>query len=150
IIAYAGVILLFICINLYCVGVANGVAEEKGSRIMEILINATTPFQLLAGKVLGLGAAGLTQVACLVAVGIGALELQTPIQHALFGNNVNSNLTINIAGVSITLLLCVLLYFVLGFLLFSTLYAAMGALVKRQDEVQNAVAPLTMLLTAGY
>jgi ABC-2 type transport system permease protein len=43
-----------------------------------------------------------------------------------------------------------LLYFILGYLLYSTLYAAMGALVKRQDEVQNAVAPLTLLLTGGY
>jgi ABC-2 type transport system permease protein len=150
IIAYVGVVLLFICINIYCVGVANGVAEEKGSRIMEILINATTPFQLLAGKVLGIGAAGLTQLALLVAIGIGAVELQTPIQHALFGNTTGSGLTINITGVSITLLLCVLLYFILGYLLYSTLYAALGALVKRQDEVQNAVLPLSMLFMAGY
>lgn len=149
-VAYAGVILIFISIQLYCVGVANGVAEEKGSRIMEILINAATPFQLLAGKVLGIGAAGLTQLVCLVAFGIAALELQIPLQHALFGNNANSGLTINITGVSITLLLCVLLYFILGYLLYSTLFAAMGALVKRQDEVQNAVAPLSVLFMAGY
>lgn len=149
-VAYAGIILIFICIQLYCTGVANGVAEEKGSRIMEILINATTPFQLLAGKVLGIGAAGLTQLICLVACGIAALELQTPLQHALLGNNANSIFTINIAAVSITLLLSVLLYFILGFLLYSTLFAAMGALVKRQDEVQNAVAPLTTLFTVGY
>ena len=144
-IAYAGVLLIFMCIQLYCVGVANGVAEEKGSRIMEILINATTPFQLLVGKVLGIGAAGLTQLGC-----IGGLELQTPLQKALLGNNAGSSLSINITGVSITLLLYVLLYFMLGYLLYSTLYAALGALVKRQDEVQNAIAPLTLLLMAGY
>jgi ABC-2 type transport system permease protein len=149
-IAYVGVILIFMSVYLYGIGVANGVAEEKGSRIMEILINATTPFQLLAGKVLGIGAAGLTQLVCLVVVGIGALELQPPLQQALFGTATSSGLTINITSVSITLLLCVLLYFILGYLLYATLFAAMGALVKRQDEVQNAVAPLTTLFMAAY
>jgi ABC-2 type transport system permease protein len=48
------------------------------------------------------------------------------------------------------MLVMLLVYFILGFLLFATLFAAMGALVKRQDEVQNAVAPLTMLLAVGY
>ena len=48
------------------------------------------------------------------------------------------------------LLVLLLVYFILGFLLYATLFAAVGALVKRQDEVQNAVAPISMLLVAGY
>jgi len=63
-------------------GVAMGVAEEKGSRIMEILVNAATPFQLMVGKIIGIGAAGLTQMACLVVVGVSVLLLQSPLQHA--------------------------------------------------------------------
>jgi ABC-2 type transport system permease protein len=130
-------------------GVAMGVAEEKGSRIMEILVNAATPFQLMVGKIVGIGAAGLTQMVCVVAVGIGALLLQNPLQAALFGAN-NGGISLNITGTSITFLLLLLIYFILGFLLYATLYAAAGALVKRQDEVQNAVAPLTYLLVFGY
>ncbi len=64
ILAYAGNILIYIAVVLYGMGVAMGVAEEKGSRIMEILVNAATPFQLMAGKIVGIGAAGLTQMAC--------------------------------------------------------------------------------------
>ncbi len=149
IIAIAGNILIYIAVLLYGMGVALGVAEEKGSRIMEILVSAATPFQLMAGKIIGIGAAGLTQMACVVAVGIGALLLQSPLQAALFGAN-SGGLTLNITSVSITLLLLLLVYFILGFLLYATLFAAMGALVKRQDEVQNAVAPLTFLLVIGY
>jgi ABC-2 type transport system permease protein len=149
IIAIAGNILIYIVIVLYGMGVAMGVAEEKGSRIMEILVNAATPFQLMVGKIVGIGAAGLAQMTCIVAVGIGALLLQIPLQAALFGAN-SGGFTLNITGVSITLLLLLLVYFLLGFLLYATLYAAMGALVKRQDEVQNAVAPLTSLLVIGY
>lgn len=149
ILAYAGNILIYVAITLYGIGVAMGVAEEKGSRIMEILVNAATPFQLMVGKIVGIGAAGLTQMAGLVVVGIAALLLQNPIQTALFGS-ASGLLNVNLTSVSISFLLLLLLYFLLGFLLFATLYAAIGALVRRQDEVQNAVGPLTFLLVFGY
>ena len=149
ILAYIGNILIYMAVVLYGTGVAMGVAEEKGSRIMEILVNAATPLQLLAGKIIGLGAAGLTQMALFVVVGIGALLLQLPVQTALIGSN-SGLWNLNITGASITLLVLLLVYFILGFLLYATLFAAIGALVKRQDEVQNAVAPITLLLVAGY
>jgi ABC-2 type transport system permease protein len=149
ILAYIGNILIYIAVVIYGMGVAMGVAEEKGSRIMEILVNAATPFQLLAGKIIGIGAAGLTQMALFVVVGIGALLLQLPLQTALLGSN-SGVLNLSITGASITLLVLLLVYFILGFLLYATLYAALGALVKRQDEVQNAVTPISMLLVAGY
>ncbi len=149
ILAYIGNILIYMAVLLYGSGVAMGVAEEKGSRIMEILVNAATPFQLLAGKIIGIGAAGLTQMALFVVIGIGALLLQLPLQAALLGSN-SGLLNLSITGASITLLVLLLVYFILGFLLYATLFAAVGALVKRQDEVQNAVAPISMLLVAGY
>src|SRR2546421_3296676 len=149
ILAYIGNILIYMAVLLYGMGVAMGVAEEKGSRIMEILVNAATPFQLLAGKIIGIGAAGLTQMALFVVIGIGALLLQLPLQAALLGTN-SGLLNLSITGASITLLVLLLVYFILGFLLYATLFASVGALVKRQDEVQNAVAPISMLLVAGY
>ena len=149
ILAYAGIILIFMSVYLYGVTVANGVAEEKGSRIMEILVNAATPFQLMTGKIIGIGAAGLAQMTAFVIVGISALLLQNPIKAALIGNS-SSALNLNITGSSITLLLLLLVYFILGFLLYATLFAAMGALVKRQDEVNNAIQPLTWLFMIGY
>jgi ABC-2 type transport system permease protein len=149
ILAYAGIILIFMSVYLYGVTVANGVAEEKGSRIMEILVNAATPFQLMTGKIIGIGAAGLAQMTAFVVVGVSALLLQNPIKAALIGNN-SSALNLNITGSSITLLLLLLVYFILGFLLYAALFAAMGALVKRQDEVQNAIQPLTWLFMIGY
>lgn len=149
ILAYVGNFLIYMAVLLYGMSVATGVAEEKSSRIMEILVNAATPFQLMVGKIVGIGAAGLTQMASIVAVGIGALLLQSPLQAALLGTN-GSGLSLNIASISITLLLLLLVYFLLGFLLYATLFAALGALVKRQDEVQNAVQPLTFLFVFGY
>lgn len=150
-IAYAGIILIFMSVFMYGMGVAQGVAEEKGSRIMEILVNAATPFQLMVGKILGLGAAGLTQMAAFVVVGLVALELQNPLKGLLYGDpNATGGITINLTGVSATLLILLLVYFILGFLLYASLFAAMGALVKRQDEIQNAVQPITWLFMVGY
>ena len=149
ILAYLGFILIYIAVVLYGSFVATGVAEEKSSRIMEILVNAATPFQLMVGKVIGIGAAGLTQMALFVVVGIGALLLQIPLGALLSGSRAGG-LTISITGASITMLVLVLVYFILGFLLYATLFAAMGALVKRQDEVQNAIQPITIVLVAGY
>ncbi|HXZ03925.1 MAG TPA: ABC transporter permease, partial [Ktedonobacteraceae bacterium] len=113
ILAYAGIILIFMSVYLYGVTVANGVAEEKGSRIMEILVNAATPFQLMAGKIIGIGAAGLAQMTAFVVVGVSALLIQNPIKAALIGNN-SAALNLNITGSSITLLLLLLVYFILG------------------------------------
>lgn len=149
IISYAGVILIFMSVITYGAGVATGVAEEKGNRIMEILVNAATPFQLMVGKIVGIGAAGLMQMASFVIVGILMLLVQNPIKAALLGNNSGAQ-NLNITGTSITLLALLLIYFILGFLLYATLFAALGALVKRQDEVQNAVQPITWLFVIGY
>lgn len=149
ILAYVGILLIFMSVYMYGYAVATGVAEEKSSRIMEILVNAATPFQLMVGKVVGIGAAGLAQMAAFVVVGIGALLLQTPLQALLFGSS-SGGLNLNITGASVSLLLLLLLYFVLGFLLYATLFAAMGALIKRQEELQNIVQPVMWLFLIGY
>jgi len=151
ILAYVGILLIFMSVYLYGYGVATGVAEEKSSRIMEILVNAATPFQLMVGKIVGIGAAGLSQMAAFVVVGIGALLLQTPIKALLFGSSTGTGgLNLDITGTSITMLLLLLVYFLLGFLLYATLFAAVGALVKRQEELQNVVQPVMWLFTVGY
>lgn len=149
VLAYAGNILIYIAVLLYGMNVAMGVAEEKGSRVMEILVNAATPLQLMLGKVIGIGAAGLTQMAAFVIVGIGSFLLQIPLHTALFGAN-SGGFTLNVTGASIPFLLTFLLYFILGFLLYSTILAGVAALVRRQEEVQAAVQLPMMLMVGGY
>ncbi len=149
ILAYAGAILIYVSVAVYAGIVAGGVAEEKSSRVMEILVNAATPFQLLAGKIIGIGAACLTQMGSLVVVGIGALLLQTPIQTALFGKNTGGFIQY-LTGLSIPFYLLFLTYILLAFFLYATLYAGLGAMVKRQEEVQSAIMLPQMLLVVGY
>ncbi len=145
VLAYADAILIYVSIGLYCGIVAAGVAEEKSSRIMEILVNVATPFQLLAGKIVGIGAACLTQMGSLVVVGIAALLLQPPLQAALFGTHAGG-FSQYLTAVSILFLI----YFMQAFFLYATLFAGLGSMVTRQKEVQSATVQAQLPLISGY
>lgn len=147
--ALGGAILIMVSVSVYGSVVAAGVAEEKSGRVMELLVNAATPFQLLAGKVLGIGAACLTQMGSVVVVGIGGLLLQQPLQTALFGAS-TGGIVQQFTSVSIPFYLLFLVYLGLSFFLYATLYAGLGALVKRQEEVQSATMLPTLLIVSGY
>jgi ABC-2 type transport system permease protein len=141
------VVLIFMAIITYGTWVAMSVAEEKGSRVMELMLNATTPLQMLAGKVIGNGAAGLTQYGAIVgAVAIGLL-VQGPIHRAVLGGSDSGPA---VSGLTVPLLASFMVLFALGFLLYSLLYAALGSLVSRQEDVQSATSPLMMLVMVGY
>jgi len=149
VLAFAGIYLLFYAVLGYAMAVAHGVAEEKSSRVMELLLNAATPLQLLAGKIVGIGAAGLSQMVCLVVVGLGALLLQAPLQAALFGANAGG-LALFFTGVFLPFYLLFLVYFLLAFFLYATLFAGLGAMVRRQGEVTSATQVPLMLLILGW
>src|SRR5690242_16710799 len=124
------------------------VVEEKSSRVMEVVLNAATPFQLLAGKVLGVGAVAGTQYLALLLAGGGAVLAQDAIAQVVLGaDSASSSLP---QGLTIPLLLLFGVYGVLGFLLFAVLYAAAGSLVSRQEDVNSIVLPMTLIATAGY
>ena len=80
------VILTFMAVITYGTWVASSVAEEKSSRVMELLITAATPRQLLAGKVLGTGAAGLTQYIAVVVASILGFVIQRVLADRLYGS----------------------------------------------------------------
>jgi ABC-2 type transport system permease protein len=121
--------LMYLMVGIYESSIAVGVAEEKGSRVMELLLNAATPMQLLAGKILGIGAACLTQIGALVVVGLAALLVQSPLQTALFGPQ-GQGLIQYLTAVSVPFYLAFLLYFVLDFFMYATVYAGLGSLAR--------------------
>jgi ABC-2 type transport system permease protein len=146
ILATVFVILMFMAIQVYGNWVAASVAEEKSSRVMELLISAATPRQLLFGKILGNGAAGLTQyVVVLLAAAIGYL-LQGRLSDALLG----STAATSIPGVTPSVLAWFGIFFVTGFIQYTILYAAAGSMVSRQEDVQQIAGPLTFLGLGGY
>jgi ABC-2 type transport system permease protein len=147
ILAYAVVILTFMAILTYGNWVAQSVAEEKSGRVMELLVTAATPRQLLTGKVLGTGAAGLTQYVVIVAAAIIGFIGNGPISEAL---GVTGQAPISLPELDATMILSFGAFFLLGFVLYSTLYAAAGSMVSRIEDVQQAAGPLIFLAIGGY
>lgn len=142
------VILVFITSVTYGMWVATSVAEEKGSRVMEVMLNAATPGELLGGKVLGVGAAGLTQYAAIVVPAVGTLVLQAPLGRLLLGDGgADSGPLVGLTG---GILAAFGVFFLLGFALSALLYAAAGSLVSRQEDVQQVALPMLLLSFGGY
>jgi len=133
--ALAAGILLFFSVGVFCNAVASGVAQEKTSRTAEVLLAAVTPRDLMTGKVVGIGLVGFAQMA--VTIG-AALIANAVVQSSLVPSEVW------------ILLPAILLWFVLGYTLFAFGYAAAGAMVARQEEVQSVSAPFTVFLVGGY
>ncbi|HVW43277.1 MAG TPA: ABC transporter permease [Amycolatopsis sp.] len=129
-------VLIYLSLLLNGQGVAQGVVEEKTSRVVELLLATIRPWQLLAGKVLGIGAVGLLQMAVIGVVGIVA-GLATGV------------LTISVSAAAGTVI-WLIVWYLLGFLMYSIVFAGLGALVSRQEEVSGAVGPALMLVIAGY
>ena len=133
IIAALGAGLLFMGITVYGVAVGVGVVEEKSSRVVEVLLSTIKPLHLLWGKILGLGAIGLIQVALVSVAG-----LLTGLATGL----------ITVSGTATAVLVAVLVWYVLGFIFFAVLYAAGGSMVSRQEEVNSTTMPITVLVMA--
>jgi ABC-2 type transport system permease protein len=145
-IIFAGAIafLLYMSIVLYGQNVLRGVLEEKTTRVAEVVVSSVQPETLLAGKVLGVGAVGLTQQILWVITTVIMFKLRQPLLQK-FGI---ATMPFALPEISIGLGLLLLLFFVLGFTFYSSLYAAVGASVNTEQEAQQAVQPMLILLVA--
>jgi hypothetical protein len=128
--------------------VAVGVAAEKSSRVMELMISVALFCQMLTGKVVGIGAAGLTQYLAIVLPALVVLVFQNRIAEAILGPDWASGAPI--VGLTPVLLLGYGVFFLLGFTLFALIYAAMGSFVSRPDDLQTLSLPLSLLAVLGY
>jgi ABC-2 type transport system permease protein len=139
---------LFISVVIYGMWVATGVAAEKSSRVMELMISAASPRQMLAGKVIGNGSAGLTQYLAIALPALIVFTFQDRIAEAIIGPAWDQG--VPIAGLTPMLLAGYGVFFLLGFGLFALIYAAMGSFVSRPDDLQTLSLPLSLVAMAGY
>lgn len=149
VIAYAATIIIFIFVVIYGQWIAQGVVEEKASRIMEIMVNAATPRDLLGGKLIGIMFTALMQFIPIVLTAGIIASFQTQI-GSLLGVPKDALFDINFGALAWSSLGWFMLYFILGFMLYGALYAGVGSLVSRQEEVSTAVAPMTTVMMVGY
>jgi ABC-2 type transport system permease protein len=127
-------ILLFISLQTFGNYVLTGVVEEKATAVVEVLLVRASADQLLAGKVLGIGLAALAQFALAVAAGLVSLAIaDVDVPSEIWG-----------------MVPMTLVWFLLGFAFYSTLFALAGSLVSRQEDAQSAAAPINYALVAAY
>ncbi|HEX5370485.1 MAG TPA: ABC transporter permease, partial [Dehalococcoidia bacterium] len=126
---------LYLTLVLYGNWILMGVVEEKTSRVVEVLLGLLQPTDLLAGKTLGILASALVQLAFGIAGGVAAL--------VYVGTSVLPGATLDVVAASIA-------YLLPGVVLYSLLYAAVGATVSRQSEAQSAAMPVSFFLLVPY
>ncbi|MBR0123240.1 MAG: ABC transporter permease [Bacteroidales bacterium] len=173
IIGYIAGLLIYMFIIMFSSQVMRGVMEEKSSRIVEVIVSSVKPFQLMMGKIIGIGLVGLTQfllwiILTLVLVGAfgssiipketnpievvnsvapAGNEQVTDITQSIASSGVASDILNAVSSVHIgQILLLFLLYFVGGYLLYASIYAAIGGAVDSEDDTQQFMWPVTIIV----
>ncbi len=141
----AAAMVLYFVILIYGMMVMRSVLEEKTSRIVEVIISSIRPWELMLGKILGVGAVGLTQLAIWVLTATLGLTVGLPYLIAFRPELANVRELMQYLP-AVGALVLFLAFFVLGYLLFSSLYAAVAAMCSTEEEAQQTQFPVTMLV----
>ncbi len=151
-VGYASSFAIYIIILIYGTMVMRGVSEEKTNRVAEIIISSVKPFQLMMGKIVGIGAVGLTQFliwGILLLVFVSGLFLLVPshlLQQATGAQSAAAPITLHTSGLNLPLVICCFVfYFLFGYLFYASLFAAVGSAVNEDaQDNQSLLLPVTM------
>jgi ABC-2 type transport system permease protein len=135
--AFIGMMLLYMSILIFGQFVAMGTVEEKQNRVVEIVVSRVKPSQLLIGKVLGIGLLGLVQ---LLVIGVAAVVAITLI-------DVDG---VSLPAVALPIMGWVLFWYLLGYTFYSFMYAALGATVSRQEDLQGVIILPVVFILPGF
>jgi ABC-2 type transport system permease protein len=146
--AYFMGIILYMAILIYGINVMSSVLEEKTTKIVEVLISSLRPFQLLLGKVIGVGAVSIFQF---LIWGVSTRFLISQRRHLLGERGLGeASQVFQLPHVTAGTAAVFIAYFLGGFLLYSSMFAAVGAMSSNEQEARQAQQPVTMLLVASF
>lgn len=140
---YFLIIMLFIAVMVSGQLIATEITAEKSSRVMEILITSVAPLAQMFGKIIGIFLIGIMQI--ILFVGAAAISLMMPHNRSTF-----EGFNIDLSLIDPMLLVYALIFYVTGYLLYATLFAAVGSIVSRTEDLGQAITPVTMLSMVGY
>ena len=150
---YLLVFVLYMFVIIYANSIMRSVLEEKTTRIVEVIISSIKPHQLLLGKLIGICSVCLTMFAIWVMFGVLLVMNIKPLL-GIFGID---SLPLQLIGVietikasSAEVLTYFFVYFIIGFFMYSTLYAVVGAICSSEEEAQQTGVPLTMLIVVPF
>jgi ABC-2 type transport system permease protein len=135
--AFAGAILLYISIIMFGQFVAMGTVEEKQNRVVEVILSRVRPWQVLVGKVVGIGFLGLLQLLILAGAAYASAQLADLPD-------------IDVAAIGLPIIASLFFWFILGYTFYAFLYAAVGSTVSRQEDLQGAIMIPIILIMPGY
>ncbi|HEU4895440.1 MAG TPA: ABC transporter permease [Acidimicrobiia bacterium] len=134
-IAYFGLLLLYLAVLLYGTWILTGVTEEKSNRVVEVLLSSIRPWQILGGKILGIGTLAIVQLLGTIVVAVVALNVTEAF---------------DLPPIEVSSVLNLLLWFVIGFLIFAVLFGAAGSLVSRTEDANTIAMPMSMSAVVGF
>lgn len=140
---YVLIILLFVAVMTSGQMIATEITAEKSSRVMEILITSVKPLTQMFGKIIGMFIVGISQVILLIAAAV--VNLNLPHNRETF-----AGFNLDISLIDPRLLVYALIFYLAGYLLYATLFAAVGSIVSRTEDLGQAVMPVTMISMVGY
>ncbi|QGH35730.1 ABC transporter permease [Gracilibacillus salitolerans] len=141
---YVILFLLYMAVIMYGNMIAMDIANEKTSRVMEILISSSSPVSQMFAKIFGIGLVGLTQMVLLLGTGYFVIMQK---QDELIGGFFEF---FGLSDVSISTFIYAIIFFLLGYFLYATLSAMLGSLVSRTEDVQQLMTPVTFLIIAAF
>ena len=145
VLTYFLLFMIYMALVMYGNMVATGVAEEKSSRIMEVMVSTVTPLELMLGKIIGVGSLGLLQFVIWVGTGFLMNTMgNTGVLNTLFGSSEI------LSTIPLDIVLWFGLFFVAGYFFYASIFAAAGALVSRVEEVSQVVSILMMMIMVGF
>jgi ABC-2 type transport system permease protein len=147
--AYAMGFILYFALLVFGVQVMQSVIEEKTSRIVEILASSLTPFQMMLGKVIGVGLVAMLQLGIWAAIAAYLGSHQASIMQA-FGATPGAGPSFALPTMPFDLMLVFFLFFALGFLLYAAAYAAVGAMCSTPQDAQQMQMPVMLFVLAGF
>lgn len=147
--AYAMGFILYLSLLLFGTQVMNSIVEEKNNRIVEVLASSLTPFQMMLGKVVGIGLVALLQIGIWTGAATVLSSQQQRILSAL-GATASGPVAFSLPAMAPDLLVVFLLFFALGFLLFAAAYAAVGAMCNTTQEAGQLQMPVMMFVLMGF
>ncbi|MCJ7588615.1 MAG: ABC transporter permease [Candidatus Aminicenantes bacterium] len=142
VIAYVLVLILYMTLFFYGSIIMRGVIEEKSSRVVEVVLSSLRPFELMAGKILGIAAVGLTQYAIWALFGMAASRYG----GMLAAGAVPGASGFKMATIPPYIFVYFVVFFILGYFLYSVLFATIGSMVNSEKEAQQLLFPISMLL----
>jgi len=143
--AFGVAMLLYVSILMYGQAVLRGVIEEKQTRVAEVVVASVSPVKLLGGKVLGVGAVGLTQLVIWIGVGLTLMKMRAQV----LGHFGIESTPVFLPGISPGAAVLLILFFMLGYTFYAALFAMVGATVTNDQDAQQAQVPVVMLLVVS-